>query len=92
MADLFGHGSRTPVRATSGHRFERLADRRGDLIVTDFAWCSGARLVVDAVHPICGEPIAPGTGGRRATPHFGGDLFVVQAIGSRQYDPSALSE
>src|SRR5690606_31848962 len=37
MADLLGHAPQAPVRTALGTRLERLADRRSDLVVADFA-------------------------------------------------------
>jgi hypothetical protein len=51
--------SRSNLVAPLRERLERLADRRGDLVVTDLARCARTRLVVEAVHPMLGEPLMP---------------------------------
>ena len=63
-----------------GARFQRLADRRGDLVVADLTRRARARLVVKPVQAIAGEPPAPHTRGVRANVEFGRDLLIIQAI------------
>jgi hypothetical protein len=92
MGNLFGHGSRAPVRAPFRSRLYSLADRCSDLVVTDLARRTRARLVVEAVHPALGKSVAPRPGCGGADADLGRDLLVVEAARRRQDDPSALGD
>jgi hypothetical protein len=79
------------VRCAFGARFQRLADRRRNLVVADLTRRAGMRLVVKPVHAIAGEPPAPHTCGVRANVEFGRDLLIGQAVIALLVRPSAAA-
>src|SRR5215204_5248774 len=79
MTDLFGHGSKAPLRRASRKRFQRLSYRVRDLIVADFTRCARARLVIQPLHAAHREAIAPRAGRHSADPELVGNLLVIES-------------
>lgn len=47
------------MRGPGRARLQRSADRLGDLVITNLAWCARSRLVIKSVKPIPGKALAP---------------------------------
>lgn len=80
------------MRRTSGTRLQRFADRGSDLVVTDPARRPGTRLVIQPVHAITGEPLAPYPGGVRTDTQLDRDLLVGQPVRRSENNPRSHHE
>src|SRR5262245_7786308 len=78
MTHRLRHGPQAPVRRTFGPRLQRLSDGGSDLVVTDLTRRARTRLVIQPVHAVTGEPIAPQAGRVSADIQLGRDLLVGQ--------------
>src|SRR5512143_393327 len=59
VATYPGHAAQAPMRGPGRARLQRSADRLGDLVITNLAWCARSRLVIKSVKPIPGKALAP---------------------------------
>src|SRR5512143_3873303 len=59
VANCLGHAAQAPMRGPGRARLQRSADRLGDLVITNLAWCARSRLVIKSVKPIPGKALAP---------------------------------
>jgi hypothetical protein len=87
VADLLSHRPQAPVRRSLRKCLQRLADRGCNLIVTDLARRTRARLVVKTFQPLRRKAIAPRTHRCRTDTDLGGDLLVVEPLSRSQNDP-----
>ena len=74
------------MRRAFGQGLERLSDRYSDFIVSNLARCARSWLVVEPVHAVFGEAVAPSANRMRANPEPRSDLIVLKAAGCRQND------
>jgi hypothetical protein len=90
MANLLGHRPQAPVRSPFGSRLKRLADRGRNLVVTDLARRTGARLVVEPVHAALREAVAPSADGVSAHADLLRDLLVLKSTRRGQHNARSL--
>ena len=81
---LAGHRARAPVRRLPRLFLQRLAHHLGHGGVIDAPGTAGPRLVLEPVHAVLGEAVAPLPGGEVVDAERIGDLHVVEPLGGQQ--------
>ena len=87
---IFSHAPEAPVGPTLWSRLQRFADRACDFVVANLARCAGPWLVVETVHTMVGEAVAPSADRVRADPKLRRDLSVLETASRRQHNARPL--